>query len=139
MWHGYKNTQPFMELGNPPVPLEQLTSVQNFLREAAEEPGGEPERFLASCHRNSQVFKEAAARSCHEWCIPAGLPTETGGTDEGSMFKVLETSDPELRATNFTSRPFCMSRFTRMGVRREQHHDPRMGQAPAVREAESVQ
>jgi hypothetical protein len=47
MSHGYKNTQPFMELGNPPVPLEQLTSIQKFLKEAAEEPGGEPQRFLA--------------------------------------------------------------------------------------------
>jgi len=27
MKHGYKNAQPFMELGNSPVPLEQLTSV----------------------------------------------------------------------------------------------------------------
>ena len=122
MWHGfygygYKDTQPFMELGNPPVPLEQLTSVQNFLREAAEEPGGEPERFLASCHRNSQVFNERLRRNrVMKWCIPAGLPTETGGTDEGSMFKVFETSNPELRATNFTSRPFYMSGASRAWV-----------------------
>ncbi len=58
MRHGYKNAQPFMELGNSPVPLEQLTSVQEFLREVAEEPAAEPERFLTSCHRNSQVFNE---------------------------------------------------------------------------------
>ena len=91
MKHGYKNTQPFMELGNPPVPLEQLTSVQKFLREAAEKPVGEPERFLASCHRNSQVFNKRLRRNrvMNEWCIPAGLPTENGGTDEGSMFKVF--------------------------------------------------
>ena len=29
---------------------------QKFLREAAEEPAGELERFLAACHRNSQAF-----------------------------------------------------------------------------------
>lgn len=51
------------------------------------------------------------------------------------MFDVFRTSNFEPRIAPFLH----VSRFMRHGVRREQYHDPGMGQAPAVREAESVQ
>ncbi len=96
-------------------------------------------------YKHVQPFVELGIPLFHSNNFLASHAQETGGRGAIAF----------LRLQAACRRPFCIqvaalgdlfrafpsadSRHQLFGLRREQHHEPGMGQAPAVREAESVQ
>src|SRR4029077_5464960 len=75
--------------GTPQFRSNNLLALKNFGERLRRSLPESPNAFLLHAIGIRRSSIRGRARSCHEWCIPAGLPTENGGTDEGSMFKVF--------------------------------------------------
>ena len=122
--NNYKNAQPFEELANSLVSVEQSTSIKSS--------GGRLRRNLAESPNASSLHSVETGRVFLE------------GSGADGFFSILLHADCPRRVCTegaalgdlIQGIPSADFRHRRLIVRREQQHNSRIGQAPLVREAD---